>query len=289
VLRVLRPNDTAPETTADPERGKGDDIVVDVAAPHGLDGFDSERHSVQPAATAPPPRRSPWLIGVLVALVVAEAVPTALWARDFFRGGANAAAPPPPQAAASVPTLPAALGAVAPCEAPAPANTAADAAKPAGATALAAAGAAPSAGSPQAIAAGVLSVVAPLSLNVYNRGRLIGTSEAESIMLPLGSYELEFANDAVGYRARRTVTLQAGRKMMLQIDPPAGTLHINALPWAEVWMDDRRLGETPIGNMQVPVGPRELVFKHPEFGERRARVLVTLKEPARISIDMRKK
>ena len=134
----------------------------------------------------------------------------------------------------------------------------------------------------------MLSVVAPLSLNVYNRGRLVGTSEAESIMLPLGSYDLEFANDAVGYRARRTVTLHAGRKTTLQIDPPTGTLHVNALPWAEVWMGSQRLGETPIGNMQVPVGPRELVFKHPELGERRTRVLVTLKEPARVSIDMRK-
>ena len=82
--------------------------------------------------------------------------------------------------------------------------------------------------------------------------------------------------------------MQAGRRATLRIDPPTGTLHINALPWAEVWIDNQRVGETPIGNMQVPIGTRELVFRHPELGERRTRVLVTLKEPARVSLDLRK-
>jgi hypothetical protein len=39
----------------------------------------------------------------------------------------------------------------------------------------------------------------------------------------------------------------------------------------------------------VPIGSRELIFRHPDLGERRATVLVTLKEPARISMDLRKK
>jgi hypothetical protein len=140
----------------------------------------------------------------------------------------------------------------------------------------------------QPIAAGLLSVVAPLPLQVYSRGRLIGTSEAETLMLPLGSHELEFVNQDVGYRTSRSVTIQAGRNANLRIDPPTGTLHLNALPWAEVWVDDKRIGETPIGNMNVAIGTRQIVFRHPDLGERRTRVLVTLKEPARVSMDLRK-
>jgi hypothetical protein len=56
-----------------------------------------------------------------------------------------------------------------------------------------------------------------------------------------------------------------------------------------VWLDGKDLGETPLGNVQIPIGSRELVFRHPDLGERRATVLVTLKEPARISVDLRKK
>jgi hypothetical protein len=141
---------------------------------------------------------------------------------------------------------------------------------------------------PAPIAAGLVSVVTPFPLQIYVRGRLVGTSEIETLMLPLGGHELELANDTIGYRARRSVFVQAGRRATVQIEPPTSTLHVNATPWAEVWVDDERVGETPLGNLQVPVGSRDLVFRHPELGERRARVLVTLKEPARISVDMRK-
>jgi hypothetical protein len=61
------------------------------------------------------------------------------------------------------------------------------------------------------------------------------------------------------------------------------------VPWAEVWIDGERVGDTPIGNLQAKIGTREIVFKHPELGERRTTATVTLKEPVRISMDLRKK
>jgi hypothetical protein len=140
----------------------------------------------------------------------------------------------------------------------------------------------------QPIAAGIVAITAPVPMQIYSKGRLLGTTEADSLMLPLGAYELDLVNETVGYRERRSVSVQAGRRTMLRIDPPAGTVNINAIPWAEVWMDNQRLGETPIGNLPAPIGTRELVFRHPDFGERRARVLVTLKEAARVSVDLRK-
>jgi hypothetical protein len=54
-----------------------------------------------------------------------------------------------------------------------------------------------------------------------------------------------------------------------------------------VWIDDERIGETPLGNVPRSIGRHEIVFRHPTFGERKASVLVTLKEPARVSVDMR--
>jgi len=137
--------------------------------------------------------------------------------------------------------------------------------------------------------AGSVAVSAPLPLQVLLRGRVVGTTEAESFMLPVGTHELEFVNESFGYKARRTVTIQAGKTAPLRLEAPLGTVNINATPWAEVWLDGKDLGETPLGNVQIPIGSRELVFRHPDLGERRATVLVTLKEPARISIDLRKK
>ena len=68
---------------------------------------------------------------------------------------------------------------------------------------------------------------------------------------------------------------------------PQGVVNINASPWAEVLIDGRRVGETPIGNLPMSIGPHEVVFRHPQLGEKRQAVSVTLKAPVRLSIDMK--
>jgi hypothetical protein len=63
---------------------------------------------------------------------------------------------------------------------------------------------------------------------------------------------------------------------------------LNAQPWAEVWVDGEKKGETPIGNFSVPIGTHEVVFRHPELGERVVSTTVTVTTPARVIVDMRK-
>jgi serine/threonine-protein kinase len=67
---------------------------------------------------------------------------------------------------------------------------------------------------------------------------------------------------------------------------PRATLSVNATPWAQVWLDGESVGDTPIGNLTTTVGSHELIFRHPQLGEKRVTTLVTLKEPARVAIDM---
>jgi len=61
------------------------------------------------------------------------------------------------------------------------------------------------------------------------------------------------------------------------------------LPWADVWIDGERVGETPIGNLSLPIGPHEIVFRHPDLGEQKYAATVSLKGPVRVSVDLRKK
>ena len=70
---------------------------------------------------------------------------------------------------------------------------------------------------------------------------------------------------------------------------PNGVLSINAQPWAEVFVDGERVGETPIGNLSRRIGTHEVIFKHPDLGERRETVVITVGKPARIGVDLRKK
>jgi hypothetical protein len=136
-------------------------------------------------------------------------------------------------------------------------------------------------------AAGWLTIKAPFSLEVREGGRVIGTTDADRIMVAAGRHELQLVNQTLGYNSTRVVTVPAGKVATITADLPNGTVNLQALPWAEVWIDGQRVGETPIGNLSVPIGPHEVVFKHPQFGEKRHAISVTLSAPVRLSVDMK--
>lgn len=134
---------------------------------------------------------------------------------------------------------------------------------------------------------GWISVAAPADVQVYENQRLLGSSRSDRIMVSVGRHELEITNEALGYHATRAVDVEAGKVSAIRLDWPRGTIALNALPWAEVWVDGERVGETPIGSVTVPIGTHEIVFRHPELGERKSSVNVAVGTPAKVSVDMR--
>lgn len=140
---------------------------------------------------------------------------------------------------------------------------------------------------PAAPLAGWITVKLPFAAEIRQQGRLLGTTEADRLMLPSGSQELEFVNELLGYRHVRRVQVVAGKTTAVGVEIPKGVLSLNAAPWAEVWVDGQRVGETPIGNLALPIGAHEVVFKHPQFGEKRHAVSVTAGAPVRLSVDMK--
>jgi hypothetical protein len=139
------------------------------------------------------------------------------------------------------------------------------------------------------VAAGWISVSSPISLQLREGGKLIGTSESDRLMLPAGDHDIEFGNEPLGFAVRKTVRVAAGKTAATRIDLPNGVLSINAQPWAEVFVDGERIGETPIGNLSRRIGSHEVVFRHPDLGERRETVVITVGKPTRIGVDLRKK
>lgn len=127
-----------------------------------------------------------------------------------------------------------------------------------------------------------------LDVDVYEGDRLLGNSRVDRIMLPVGRHDLELVNAAVGLRVKRNVQIGAGKVSHIALDRPNGTIAVNALPWAEVWVDGDKIGETPIGKLEIAVGSHDVVFRHPDLGERQQTVIVTAAIPARISVDLRK-
>lgn len=140
-----------------------------------------------------------------------------------------------------------------------------------------------------AVAAGWMSVSSAVPLQLREGGKVIGTSESDRLMLTAGDHDIEFVNEALGFTAKRAVRVTAGKTAAIKVELPNGVLSINAQPWAEVWIDGERIGETPIGNLSRRVGTHEVVFRHPDLGERRESVVIVVGKPARIGVDLRKK
>ena len=141
--------------------------------------------------------------------------------------------------------------------------------------------------SPGVFEAGWLAARASTSLQVLAGGRVVGTTDKDRIALPAGTHDLEFAADELGFRSKRTVTISPGQITTLSLAVPKAMVSFNAVPWAEVWIEGRRVGETPLAKFLQPIGVHQVTFRHPQFGEKQASVTVSLTEPARVAVDMR--
>jgi hypothetical protein len=134
---------------------------------------------------------------------------------------------------------------------------------------------------------GWFSVVAPFVVHIAEDGRNLGTSEENRIMLPPGRHKLTFSNKEFGYSAAQDVDVEPGGVRTVTLNPK-GTAAINATPWAEVWLDGTKLGETPLASTPVPLGTHEFVFKHPELGERRVTATIRADVTSTVSADLTK-
>jgi hypothetical protein len=135
---------------------------------------------------------------------------------------------------------------------------------------------------------GTVTVQVPFEMQVFEGGRLIGTSGSRLTLQP-GSHLLEIVSDTLAFSTEARVEVVAGQHSRVPVALPKGTAHLNAAPWAEVWVDGRKVGETPIGNLSLTIGPHEIVFKHPDLGEQAHAATVTAGTPLRLSVDMTKR
>jgi hypothetical protein len=120
---------------------------------------------------------------------------------------------------------------------------------------------------------GGITVTSPIELQVFKDGTLLGTTGG-NIAVAEGAQNLLFVNETLGFRTSQTVTVKFGQMTNVKIGVPNGRISINAVPWADVTIDGNAAGETPIANLALPIGTHEIVFKHPQLGEKKQTVVV---------------
>jgi hypothetical protein len=142
---------------------------------------------------------------------------------------------------------------------------------------------------PAVVQPGWLTVSSPLAMQLREGGKVIGTTEADRMMLPAGPHEIELVESSLHFRAVRKVTVTAGKTTTLAVELPNGKMNLNASPWAEVWIDGERIGETPLANISRRIGRHDVVFRHPELGEHVEHVVLTEGAALKVGVDLRKK
>jgi hypothetical protein len=137
------------------------------------------------------------------------------------------------------------------------------------------------------IYSGMIAVFSPIPLDIAENGHAIGTSEQGRLILSPGRHVLTLTNRELGYKGTQVVDVDPGEESSISV-LPTGELNANAVPWAEVWVEGKKVGDTPLAHLQVPLGTHEVVFKNPQFPERRVTVTVSATAPAMASVDFSK-
>ena len=139
-----------------------------------------------------------------------------------------------------------------------------------------------------AAAPGSVSIAVPFQVEVYENDRFVGINGQNGVPLAPGSHHIELVNDSLRYRSSHTVNVTSGRRTQLTVALPTGMLHLNATPWAEVMVDGNSVGETPLANVEVPIGSHRITFRHPQLGEHTRSIVVVADSSTRIGVDLQK-
>ena len=133
---------------------------------------------------------------------------------------------------------------------------------------------------------GFAVISAPIVLEVAENGQRIGSSEDQIILGP-GHHVLHLQNSELDYSGTQAVDIEPGEATRVNVDP-RGRANINAAPWADVYIDGENAGQTPLANVSIRLGVREIVFKNPQFPDRKVVTTIKAGTPATITVDFTK-
>jgi len=119
---------------------------------------------------------------------------------------------------------------------------------------------------------------------VYFGGKRIGTTDDEKIEMTPGTHTVTLLNPKTGGRSELTVEIRGGEVSAYTNKPATGRLVVDTAAGAEVFIDGESVGTAPLAALEVAVGERTIVVRHPELGEKR--VTMEIKRDQRTEITL---
>jgi hypothetical protein len=113
----------------------------------------------------------------------------------------------------------------------------------------------------QTIFPGWVSIVAPIDLTISEGTRSLRPDDRSQVMLSPGPHDLLLANRALGYQETRHVEVRPGETTQLSIAPPQSKATFTATAPAEVWLDGKSVGQTPLIDLPIEIGTHHVKMK----------------------------
>ena len=93
-------------------------------------------------------------------------------------------------------------------------------------------------------------------------------------------------NPARAARVRRDPKSAPRESVPAEAPGGTGRISLNAMPWAQVYLDDRDLGRTPVRELEVPAGDHRVRFVHPTLGEVRRSIRIPAGGTGSLGVDL---
>jgi hypothetical protein len=122
---------------------------------------------------------------------------------------------------------------------------------------------------------GFLTVIVKPWGEVEIDGAVKGETPLPRMPLSAGAHRVVIRNPGVIGALRDDVSIAPGESLVRRYDfGDVGYLLLLAEPWAEVEVDGKTVGQTPLSRLAVPAGMHEVRFRNPELGTREETVKV---------------
>jgi len=140
---------------------------------------------------------------------------------------------------------------------------------------------------PRAPQFGQLLVVAEPWAQVAVDGVEKGETPLTEMRLAAGSHEIVISNPNFVGVIRDKVQIHAGETIQRKYSfNESGSLRLLVKPWADVYVDGRHAGQTPLGALRVPPGNHRILLRHPELGEKTTVVEVVRNRETLLEVEM---
>ena len=133
-----------------------------------------------------------------------------------------------------------------------------------------------------------IQVSSPIDVQIFENDRLIGSAPGGRLEVAPGRHDLQIVNLALGYELRQTMDVEAGQTVSLYVAPSDGWVNLDASPWADVSVDGKAVGRTPLANLPLALGEHEFTFRHPQLGDDRQKVIVKSDAITRVTANLRR-